>query len=292
MNIVGKSPSSSSSLSLIGDNLSNPVTDPENVTSVIQEGAKSEHEEIISTASVNDDKDDDKDDEDGGQTFYSVGSDLSSSPENSVRTQVKYLEKDSHQLSSSPTSGSSLNTSSSALSSYDNSPENPSFLYSFLFPSLTRRKSSTKEAKKRRSSSLRKVSIKESPETFFLERDEMNDEALNETESQGDLESLDPNSTLSSRKSSCSSRKSSASHKITTPTVSRRESVHDELVRSRNDSGSSIGSWRKSSTHSMEGKGDGLKTKGQGGGRRRSETINYEADNEVRICFHKFAFMN
>lgn len=237
------------------------------------------------------DNGDDGREEDEGQTFYSVASDQSSSPENSTRTQVKFLGKDSNQHSSSPTSASSLNTSSSALSSYEGSPHNPGLLYSFLFPGVVRRKSSCEKVKKRRSSSLRKVSIKDKPETFFLDQesrkmsqDSMNPE-LDRKDDETDLGSAGPSSKMSSRKTSSSSRKSSLGLYISTPVVSRRESADENPVRSRIDSESSIGSWRKASTTSIEEKQDTLKIKGQG--RRRSETINYEADNEVR---HRFVY--
>lgn len=226
----------------------------------------------------------DNGDDEEGQTFYSVASDQSSSPEISARTQVKFLEKEnSNQLSDSPTSASSLNTSSSALSSYDNSPQNPGLLYSFLFPGVVRRKSSCKEGKKRRSSSHRKVSINDKPETLFLDQESrrMSQESLDpetDVNHETKLESAGTNSKMSSRKTSCSSRKSSLGIHISTPDVSRNEGV--DPVPSRMNSESSIGSWRKASTTSIEEKQDCLKIKGQG--RRRSETINYEADNEVR----------
>lgn len=275
---VGKLPSS-----LITDN-SNRSESGSDETCVEEHADKVDQNRPEEDLSV--ENNDDQDDDEEGQTFYSVATDQSSSPENSTRTQVRFLEKDSNQLSSSSTSASSLNTSSSALSSYDNSPQNPGLLYSFLFPGVARRKSSCEKVKKRRSSSLRKVSIKDKPETFFLDResDKMSQEpadlGLNGKENETDLESVGPNSKMSSRKTSCSSRQSSLGLQISTPVVSRSESLDENPIRSRMDSESSIGSWRKASTTSIEEKQGNLKIKGQG--RKRSETVNYEADNEVR----------
>lgn len=270
---IGKLPSSSSS---IIDKSDNPISDS-NVTCALQ--VEKEHEDEVAHP-------DDENEEEEGQVFYSVASDQSSSPENSTRTQVKDLEgEDTNQLSSSPTSGSSVNTSSSALSSYDNSPQNPSLLYSLLFPGIIRRKSSCGK-KKGRSSSLRKVSIKENPETFLLnnESDGMSQETMGpepiDNGNNADIESGGPSSLISSRKTSCSSRKSSTGQGIETLIDPRRESVDEHSVRIRMDSGSSIGSWRKTSTASVELKRDGLKVPRQA--RKRSETVNYEADNEVR----------
>lgn len=230
--------------------------------------------------------DEDDEEEEEGQTFYSVASNQSSSPENSTRTQVKYLEKESNQLSSSPTSGSSLNTSSSALSSYDNSPQNPGFLYSFLFPSVVRRKSSCEKVKRRRASSLRKVSIKDTAETFLLDSNEsgemsqeVKDTEINE--SQEELNSVGPNYAMSSRKASCCSRKSIGCTEVAAPNHSRGGSIDGDFERPRVDSGSSIGSWRKNSTHSVDERRDCAKIKGQAR-RKISEATNYEADNEVR----------